>query len=189
MLDSTHMEALAGLVILIFVSGLILAGIVGLATRSRSHSPLPSTAVDPNWQPPKVDPLPYKKKNYIFSAAERSFYEVLVRLIPEYTVFAKIRLADLVYVQSDRAAFWSHFNRISAKHVDFAVCDKDLAPILVIELDDSSHEAEKRKTREEFVDQVLSAAAVPIVRVPARRGYVLEDIRKLIRIHLPPPTY
>jgi len=188
MLDSTAMEALAGLFILIFVAGLILAGIVGLVIRSQSRPALSSRTVDPNWQPPKADPLPYRKKNYFFSAAERSFYEILLRLVPEHTVFAKVRLADLVYVRKNSGAYQSHFNRISAKHVDFAVCDKDLAPIVVIELDDSSHHSEKRKMRDAFVDEALSAASVPIVHVPAQRSYVLEDLRKLLRVHLPPPT-
>jgi hypothetical protein len=32
--------------------------------------------------------FPFAKRKYFFSAAERSFYEVLRRLVPEHVVFA-----------------------------------------------------------------------------------------------------
>jgi hypothetical protein len=48
---------------------------------------------------------PYAKKKYFFSVAERSFYEVLRRLVPTYTVFAKVRLADLIYATKGTGAW------------------------------------------------------------------------------------
>lgn len=51
--------------------------------------------ISPSWEPPKADPLPYAKRKFFFSAAELFFYEVLRRLVPEYTVFAKIGRAHV----------------------------------------------------------------------------------------------
>lgn len=129
-------------------------------------------------------PPPFARRSYFFSSAERSFYEVLCRLTPEHTVFAKVRLADLVRVQASGREFWQRFNSISAKHVDFVLCDEQLAPIVAIELDDSSHESPKRVARDQFVDSVLESAALPIVHVAAKRGYVLDEIRQLLAPHL-----
>ena len=45
----------------------------------------------------------------------------------------------------------------TAKHLDFVICNKDLAPVVAIELDDASHDAEDREERDDFVDAVLRA--------------------------------
>jgi len=63
---------------------------------------------------------------------------------------AKIRLADIFEVKKwlDKGSRQGAFNRITAKHVDFLIVrQNDGAPILGIELDDSSHESDVRKNR------------------------------------------
>lgn len=159
-----------------------MAGLISRVTRSgptiARHLP---PIIAPDWQPPKADPLPYSKKKYFFSAAERSFYEILRRLAPaEHTVFAKVRLADLVYVSKGTTSWQSHFNRINRKHLDFVLCNRDLAPVVAIELDDASHDEEDRQSRDELVDQVLSAAALPILHVRAKRAYNPGEIRQML---------
>jgi len=128
--------------------------------------------------------FPFAKRKYFFSAAERSFYEVLRRLLPEHTVFAKVKLAELVYVTKNGSEWRSHQNRIDRKHLDFVLCDADLSPVLAIELDDSSHREQPRRERDAFVDQVLTAAGIPIVRIPASRGYQLDELREILSPHL-----
>ena len=39
--------------------------------------------------------------NDFFSTAERSFYEILRRIAPNHTIFAKVRLADLVLIRTN----------------------------------------------------------------------------------------
>ena len=143
-----------------------------------------SVALDSNRQPAATDPLPFQRRKYFFSAAERSFYEVMRRMIPTYTVFAKVRLADVVYAQKSGREWRAHQNRIDRKHLDFVICDPDLAPVVAVELDDSSHQRPDRIERDSAVDQILSAAGLPIVRVPAQRGYQLGALRKLLSPYL-----
>jgi very-short-patch-repair endonuclease len=175
-----------GIVILFFAA--IAGGIAGLIvrlTRAGPSSARPAVVL-PNSEPPKADRLPYLKRKYFFSNAERSFYEVLRRLAPaEYTVFAKVRLADLVFVSKGAGSRQSHFNRINRKHIDFLLCNRDLAPVVAIELDDASHDEEDREERDEFVDSVLRSAGLPIVHIRARRGYALDDIRAALHPFLP----
>ena len=128
--------------------------------------------------------LPYSKKKFFFSAAERSFYEILRRLTPDHTVFAKVRMCDVVAVSKESGAWRASHNRIQSKHLDFLICDATLAPVVAIELDDSSHARADRTARDQFVDATLAAAEVPIVRIPVRRSYVIEDIRRLIFPHI-----
>jgi hypothetical protein len=127
--------------------------------------------------------LPYRKKDYLLTAAERSFYEVLCGVVDgQLLVFAKVRLADLVYMPKGTANRQTHFNRIQSKHVDFVLCTRDkLSPVLVIELDDASHEEESRRDRDTFVDAALTAAGMPILHVPAERTYVPADLAAAIQ--------
>jgi len=181
------MEALAALGVVIFFLAAFAGGIAGLVQRFKGAGSrtLPATVTGAAWEPPKADPPPYAKKRYFFSAAERSFYEVLKRLTTDHTIFAKVRLADLVHVSKGTEAWQSHFNRISRKHVDFVLCNGDLAPLVAIELDDSSHDVEERKARDEFVDLTLTAAGLPIVRIRAKRAYAPDDIRAALHPYLP----
>jgi len=122
--------------------------------------------------------LPYRKKDYLLTAAERSFYEVLCSVLDgQLLVFTKVRLADLVYMPKGTANRQAHFNRIQSKHVDFVLCTRDkLSPVLVIELDDASHEEEARRDRDTFVDAALTAAGLPILHIPAQRSYVPAEL-------------
>lgn len=129
--------------------------------------------------------LPYVRIGNLFSPAERSFYGVLMQAIANrYIVFGKIRVADLIkprpgLTPSERT---SALNRISAKHVDFALCDPaTLAIVGVIELDDKSHQAERRKDRDTFVDAALNAAGVPILHVPAQKSYSTTEVSAQIQ--------
>ena len=127
--------------------------------------------------------LPYRKKDYLLTAAERSFYEVLCSVLDgQLLVFTKVRLADLVYMSKGTANRQTHFNRIQSKHVDFVLCTRDkLSPVLVIELDDASHEEEPRRDRDAFVDTALAAAGLPILHVPAQKSYVPAELAAAIQ--------
>ncbi|MDZ7581880.1 MAG: DUF2726 domain-containing protein [Deltaproteobacteria bacterium] len=87
--------------------------------------------------------FPYQTKNSLCSPAERSFLGVLEQLLKnKYRILLKVRLADLIEIEKgvSKSLRQSAFNRISRKHVDFVVCDKnDLSILGVIELDDQSH--------------------------------------------------
>jgi hypothetical protein len=172
------MVLLVGLLVLFLVCALILGGIVRLVSKSAGRA---SPTISANQE---FATLPYAKTKYFFSAAERSFYEILRRLVPGHTVFAKVRLADLVYVRKGTAAWQSYFNRIDRKHIDFILCNADLSPVMAIELDDCSHDDEDRQSRDRFVDQVLGSVGLPIIRVRAKHAYKREEVRRMLSPHV-----
>jgi len=123
-------------------------------------------------------PLPYGKRDHFLSAAEISFYHVLKRVLDagQHSLLCKVRLADLFYVKrphENRGAM----NKINRKHVDFVICRADtMEPMLCIELDDKSHRRQDRRDRDNFVDAVFEAAGLPLLHIPAARGYVPADV-------------
>jgi hypothetical protein len=127
---------------------------------------------------------PYQLKATVVSEGERSFFGVLLRALDgaDVHVFAKIRLSDFVTVTRGTAKSLSFQNRINQKHLDFLICDRQrLAPLLAIELDDSSHARADRQERDAFVENACAAAGLPLLRVAARRSYVVADLDAQIR--------
>ena len=124
--------------------------------------------------------FPYEKQSKLLTPAERSFFGVLEQAVGDsYRIFAKVRLADLFKVKAkmDPKDKLRAFNKISAKHIDFVICDSDSVEVLAaIELDYKSHAHPKRKIRDEFVNHVFDGAGVPLGRVPAKKGYSLADV-------------
>lgn len=163
------------------LSILILVVIVVLAAMAARMLP-----ADPSG-PPGDD---YQRGTALFTAAERSFLGVLEQALGgRYRVFGKVRIADVVSVKAsrDRRAWQRAFNRISAKHFDFVLCDPgDLSVVAVIELDDASHRAKARQDRDTFVEALCSRIGLPLIRVPARAGYSIDEIRQRIDAALAP---
>lgn len=129
----------------------------------------------------------YKLRQGLLSKAEINFYKALLDYKKDSNpVFAKIRLADIFTPEASGKGYMASFNKISAKHIDFLVCDKDtLKPIYAIELDDKSHLTEKAKKRDEFVNGVFSQTDLKIIRVQARKDYSDAYLDNLFTANLP----
>ena len=127
---------------------------------------------------------PYEKERVLFSPAERSFLGVLEQVVNgRYRFMGKVRLADIIKVKGgmSRSAWQNAFNRIQSKHVDIVACDPaTLSVQFVLELDDSTHTQSRRQTRDQFVDNALRAAGIPVVHVAAKAGYSAQDIQSIL---------
>jgi hypothetical protein len=125
----------------------------------------------------------FRRKDYLLTQAERSFFEVLCLACgTDVYVFSKVRLADLVWLPGGIDHRRALLNRVIAKHIDFVLCERrTLRPVLAIELNDRSHETASRASRDAVVRRVLETAGLPLRSVPAARSYVLNEIRELIR--------
>jgi very-short-patch-repair endonuclease len=130
-------------------------------------------------QPVSIGPLPYQKKWYLLSPAERDFYDALRQAVgDDYLIFAKVRLLDLLWLPQNLSNRQTHLNRVQAKHVDFVLCHpQTVAPALVIELDDASHQLPERQERDIFLNEVLLVAGIPLLRVPVRKSFSAPALR------------
>ena len=137
-----------------------------------------------------ASPFGYRRKPYLLSKAERSFYGVLTQAVGDKAlIFSKVRVADVLAPQKglNRSNWQQAFNKISAKHVDFLLCDpQDCAIKLAIELDDASHGSAKRQKRDAFLEQACESAGLPLLRIRAARGYGVAEIRQQVEAVLFP---
>lgn len=130
----------------------------------------------------EIESLPYKK-TYLLTKNELYFYKNLKPVADElgYTILSKIRVADLVKVNSnDKWEEQKYFNKISRKHVDFALAKPDnLEVILLIELDDNSHDYEQRE-RDIFINKLYNKTGYKLLRVRGS-GNLKEKIEEMIK--------
>lgn len=106
-------------------------------------------------------------RTQLLTQNEYLFYERLKQRINpnELQILAKIRLADLVGVNNTNNPTEWHtaFNKIKSKHIDFAIA-KDMKVIMIIELDDNSHNRPDRIERDSFVNEILQNNGYKLVR-------------------------
>ncbi|WP_440905396.1 DUF2726 domain-containing protein [Catenovulum sp. SX2] len=123
----------------------------------------------------------YTKIGPLFTAAERSFLGALQLACPSHVVvMGKVRIADVLKPAKGlgRKHWQIAFNKISAKHFDFVLCDaNDLSIIAVVELDDASHLKPKTHLRDVFVESACESAGLKLHRFKARAKYSVDDIR------------
>ena len=120
----------------------------------------------------------YRKRKSIMSVPEREFFYLLYRAVGDkYRIFAQVHLPTLVDHKIPGQDWRGAFRHIDEKSVDFVLCDKSyIAPLLAMELDDSSHEREDRQERDSIVENILSHAGLPLLRIRKGNGY---DITRL----------
>ncbi len=131
---------------------------------------------------------PYKKLDALFSPAERSFLGVLTQAVDnKYLIFGKVRVADVITPKEGlaRSTWQTAFNKISRKHFDYVLCDKDnLSVVCVIELNDSSHNAKKRKERDAFLERSCLSAHLLLLQFRAQARYNVAEVQSTLETAL-----
>jgi very-short-patch-repair endonuclease len=105
----------------------------------------------------------------LMTASEVRFFERLQDALPEYFIFSQVQLSRLIQCnQAAEQKFW--LNRINRMSADFVVVDDDAQTVLVvIELDDWTHDRPDRVRADRKKDKALASAGLPILRFDGRR--------------------
>ncbi len=108
--------------------------------------------------------FPYELNETILTERERSFYRILKPIADklELQICPKVRVADIVSIKKGTKDWQKWFNKIRSKHVDFLLCDYDMNIVLMVELDDSSHNSERAKKNDEFKNRLFGGRLVRI---------------------------
>jgi Protein of unknown function (DUF2726) len=131
-----------------------------------------------------LNSFPFSAREFLFSAAERSLYDILRQIAPDHTIFAKARLSDVISASKGAKMGENKHRRTQSKQVDFLICNAALKPVVAIELDPCRHGHTGPDVRDQFLDAVLVAAKIPVIRLPERRSYAFDEIRRAIFPHL-----
>jgi hypothetical protein len=122
----------------------------------------------------------YSLRTKFFSRSELAFYRALTHAVAHrYSIFAKVRLLDLCTIQP--TGEYTAMNKISAKHVDFLLCEPStFAPVAAIEVDGTSHQRPDRIERDAFVDDLFDQIGLPLIRVNAAAWFEPADLLRRI---------
>ena len=106
----------------------------------------------------------YTKKACVMTQHELIFYKTLLEAVSGCVIIPQAHLSMFldhkVYGQN-----WSRaFSRINGKSVDFLICTNNMKPLIVIELDDNTHDRPDRQKRDIFVNSIISDANMPLLR-------------------------
>lgn len=107
------------------------------------------------------------KSRWMFTPHEKDGYNKIKKVTDKLglTLFAKVRLYDLVEPKPGVQNAMGHVGKIQAKHCDFVVCSEKLVAKAVIELDDASHDTAARQERDTFVDTVLQSCGYKVIHM------------------------
>ena len=120
----------------------------------------------------------------LLTNAEKDFYKVLIEAVSDLNVsiHCKVRLADL-FVSEKLCR--DDFVKAGLLHLDFVLCDKRFfRPLLVVELDDASHDRVDSQLKDDFKDWLLLQVNLFVVRVSVSAVYDVEILRYRLREYL-----
>ena len=106
----------------------------------------------------------YQKK-WLLTYNEKDAYKALKAICDENGLYlmTKVRLLDLVEPIKGNPKYRTYLYKVQAKHIDFVICDTKLVARCLVELDDNSHNAADRATRDSFVDEVVQSVGYKII--------------------------
>lgn len=125
----------------------------------------------------------YSRKPFLITRPEHEFFDILVEVVGnQYQVFTQVHLPTILDHTIHNGQNWKGaFSHINGKSVDFVICDKAyIKPLLVIELDDKSHEREDRIERDGEVERMLKEAGMPLLRFENHGSFNKEEIKRLV---------
>lgn len=120
----------------------------------------------------------YKKKEYLLTPTELKFYKLLKTITDElnYTLFTQIALYEIVNCKN-----FKNFNKIKSKSIDFVITEKNCKIKLCIELDDKTHNTNKRIERDTFINDMFKELDIKLLRIPVQNFYNLEELKQKIQ--------
>lgn len=128
----------------------------------------------------------YNIKPLLMTKAESYFYFRLKEIIPDgFVIVPQMPFSSVI----DRPSSPAANSKIDRKIIDYGIFKtvksdaypfQALAPVLLIELDDESHNESHRMRRDSFVNAVCEQIELPILHVPKADDYNMGALRRQV---------
>lgn len=109
---------------------------------------------------------------------ELKFYRILKQITDKlgYTLFCQVSLYEIVKNKN-----FKDFNKIKSKSIDFVITQENCKILLCIELDDNSHQKNKRIERDNFINKLFEDLEIKLLRIPVQNFYNMEELENKIK--------
>ncbi len=120
----------------------------------------------------------FKKQECLLTATELKFYTYLKQITNKlgYELFCQVVLYEII-----KTTNYKDFNKIKSKSIDFVITNKELKILLCIELDDKTHNQQKRIERDKLLDDIFKKSNQKIVHIKTQNYYNIEELEQQIR--------
>lgn len=126
----------------------------------------------------RIEPIYYEAKSYL-TPNEYLFYHKLINVSNDYIVIPQIPLASIV--RKINGKYRSELNRI----IDFGIFDKNFNLLLLIELNDASHNKPNRIDRDLKVKKILNDCYIKLItfhtKYPNNQEYIAKRVLENIK--------
>ena len=128
----------------------------------------------------------YTKKETYMSKCERNFYQKLLPLKNEgFNIETQINLSTIVKKCYKDTGFETKYRNELFRNIDYGIFTADYQLLVLIELNDSSHNANERKIRDQRVNEICQKANIKLLTfrtsMPNENSYVLNRINLAIK--------
>lgn len=118
----------------------------------------------------------YELKSSLVTKTEMEFLECIKSVLPENClVQAQANLASFI-TRTDNARFQNELYR----NVDFIITDLSYRPLLVVEINDKTHQMKERQERDKKVANICEEAGIPVIKFWTSYGVNREYIKDRI---------
>lgn len=122
--------------------------------------------------------IKYIKREFM-SSYELKFYQMLLELNNEYNIVPQVNLGTVI-TKIDNG-----YRNELFKNIDFGIFDKDFKNLLLlIEINDSTHNQPNRKKRDASVKNICESAGIKLMtfhtNMPNEKNYVINRIKTSI---------
>lgn len=165
-----------------YISSLILCCILfitNIANKDSSNGNTDNNCYSEYHYSPSEQPT-YFPKNFMTNA-EKQFYNTISSLNQQYIIIPQVNLATIVTKKTTKNS--THRTELF-RNIDFGIFDKNFNLLLLIELNDSTHNSFKRKDRDLKVKRILNECNIKLLtfytKYPNESNYVINRIIQTI---------
>lgn len=126
----------------------------------------------------------YESKRYILTLNELKLYKILLEIAKEENLIllCQVSLYSIIKAKNNN---YTYFNKIRSKSIDFVLArNYDCKIELCIELDDSTHNLDKRILRDNFVNELFEELNIKLLRIKSKSVYNKENIKTQIEKYI-----
>jgi len=125
-----------------------------------------------------LEVYPYEPKR-ILTSPEQVLFHRLLKALPEHIILTQVQYSGFLKVK-DGFQHNKFHPKIRQKSIDFLVCNTDFTAIAAIELDEKSHDTEKRKLSDDFKNKAILESGLKLHRWRVEKIPSIEEIKRII---------
>ena len=127
----------------------------------------------------------YSTKESLLSNTEKAYFSAIKEIAgSRYTVQPQVNLASIIEKTSHSKYRNELFRNELFRNIDFGIFDENYKLLVLIEINDQTHNQDERKARDKKVKEICAEAGIPIITFWTKYGIKPDYIKSRLSEHL-----